>query len=79
MAAALPAEPARAGVSVAEGAIWSYAHLMNPVWWPLLVRTGVVQPVLDPDDGLPTWDDDGADIMDANTTCTCSATPRRAY
>lgn len=42
-----------------EGNIWSYANLMNRRFWPLQVTAGVTLDVLDPDDGLPIWDEDG--------------------
>lgn len=48
-----------------EGNVWPYANIMNRRFWPLQLAAGVTVPILDPDDGLPVWDDDGAEVVDA--------------
>lgn len=48
-----------------EGNIWTYANLMNRRFWPLQVTAGVTVDVLDPDDGLPIWTEDGGHKVEA--------------
>jgi integrase len=48
-----------------KSTIWSYSNLMNRVWWPLQVRAGVCVPKVDPADGLPVWDKDFGETMEA--------------
>ena len=48
-----------------EGNVWSYANIMNRRFWPLQIAAGVTVEVLDPDDGLPIWDDNLVAQVDA--------------
>ena len=48
-----------------EGNIWSYANIMNRRFWPLQIAAGVTVDLIDPDDGLPIWDENGKTLVDA--------------
>ena len=48
-----------------EGKVWSYHNLMNRSFWPMQVSAGVSEPKLSKEDGLPIWDEDCNEVMQA--------------
>lgn len=48
-----------------EKTVWTYANLMNRRFWPLQIAAGVTVEVLDPNDGLPVWDEHCRPVLDA--------------
>ena len=45
--------------------VWTYANLMNRRFWPLQIAAGVTVEVIDPNDGLPVWDEHFRPVVDA--------------
>lgn len=48
-----------------RGKIWSYKNLTERAFFPLQVQLGISVPKLDPNDGLPIWDEDVNEVCEA--------------